>query len=252
MIHMKDIRLAPKLISAFTLVALLAVGVGATGLAGLNSLNGNVGHLANMSVPNLTYLLQTQSAVHEATEDTRGNVMTSSASLTRAYVAASRHARALAWQAWQHYLALPFYGQRDTGLAQATTPLLRQWMQLDARVEQKGLQNTAQSNAAGVALSEGTEREAAARLDTAIQPLIAINQQGVTAAVGQAGSTYTAARNLLLAMALAALLLAVLLGISSRAPSPDPSPRCSEPRRTQQTLGWCKSPTPSALWQTVT
>ncbi len=210
---LNNIRMTPKLIGSFILVALLAAMVGGAGLLGMNSIKAKMDWVTGNSVPSLNALHIVAADINGAIRFTRGDAMTSDPALSLSFEGQAQVMRQDAWQQWQGYQALPYNNGHEAAIAGQTQPMLQAWMTLDARVGSLSAQNTSASNTEASRISLGSERVAVASLLSGLDQLITINQQAVATGDAQAKSAYSSAVSEVLIVLVIAVLLAIGLGV---------------------------------------
>src|ERR1035437_4317245 len=111
MIWFRDLRMMPKLIGSFILLAFLAAAVGTAGLVGLNTLDSEVNSISTVNVPNITYLFRTRADVADSVRYTRAAVLATTASQSKAYADKAAVTREQAKTDWQTLRSLPSLGE---------------------------------------------------------------------------------------------------------------------------------------------
>ncbi|HXT35097.1 MAG TPA: methyl-accepting chemotaxis protein [Chloroflexota bacterium] len=210
---LNNIRMAPKLIGSFVLVALLAALTGGIGLIGLSTVHSHLTAITQNSVPAELQLRAADSAIHEAMRNSRGDVMTSDPAQGKLLAQAATTAEGEAEKQFHAYASSPFGNTHEASVASEVGSLLQQWSALDAAVVRDGDQNTAAASAAGARLSLGQEQAVADLLGQRFDTLVAINGADVASAEAQAQSAQSAATTELTATIIVAVLLAIGLGV---------------------------------------
>jgi len=208
----RNVRMTPKLIGSFVLVAILTAVVAGAGFLGLQAQDSQVAHISNVSVPNVVALLETQRDLANAVRYSRGEILASSSTEIAQFQAKAAAARALALQDWQVELASPFDNAQEQTLSSQMTPLFQQWAASETQVEQLASKNTTAADAQAHSLSAGAETQLATTLTTDLNTLFASYQSYLHSAVTDAHSAYTTANTELLIVLLAAIALALGLG----------------------------------------
>ena len=75
MMWLKNVRMAPKLIGSFVLVAALAGVVGGVGVIGMDSMQSRMDQISGVNTPNLVYLLQVKDGIDAEMRATRGEIL---------------------------------------------------------------------------------------------------------------------------------------------------------------------------------
>lgn len=122
----RNLRLTPKLIGSFVLVAILAAVVGGAGFAGLHSQNTQVDRLTSVSIPSLGHIQDVQADTLMADAYLQGGILTAAQSGVNLMIDSAGAAEAQAQKDWQAALDLPFDTAAAATLARQTTPLLQQ------------------------------------------------------------------------------------------------------------------------------
>ena len=208
----RNLRMTPKLIGSFVLVAILAAVVGGAGLLGMNSMNRQINSVTNVDVPSLNHLRQADADLNAAMRFTRGSAMSPSTSMSMTQSNSATTARTDALEEFQAYNALPTGSAQEASLAIKTQAELAAWAKLDAQVGTYAALNTKLSNAQAASISLGSERDAALALTTDLSQLEQINQQSVDTDAANAQTAYSTARTELIGIAALTALLAVGLG----------------------------------------
>src|SRR5258708_6314730 len=102
---LNNIRLAPKMIGSFVLVALLAGLVGAAGIKGINSLQQNVDSLTGDTVPSMLQIANVRDGVDFAFRFSRGVIMSTNPVQQRSFATKAQAGRNDALAQFQQYLA---------------------------------------------------------------------------------------------------------------------------------------------------
>ena len=210
-----NLRMAPKLLGSFILVAALSGVVGGAGLAGFAAVQGRLTYIVDDSLPGLVDLMQAQHNVGAAIRNTRGAILTNDPAQLRRFVATARRARATAWRDFRAYQAVP-YDRDDQGraaLAARVAALFRRWMPLDAQAQAFVLRNTFGDNQAATHISLGPEAQLEQQLNADLDALVARTNQAARDAAARAEAARGTAVDVLLAALGVAVLLAVALGI---------------------------------------
>ena len=209
-----NIRLMPKLIGSFVLVALLACLVGGVGVNGLGSLHDTVTTLTGDSVPSLTQAMTIREDIVQAMSATRAIGQTTNASQIAQFVAQAQAARQDALREFQGYFAgIQDHHSEEYRRAVQSKALLQQWAALDMRSALLGAQANSAANAQSDQLSVGPENAAVAPLSANIAWLVSTLQAEVHTRTTDSNNTYTMAVAQLLIILVLAVALAVLLGI---------------------------------------
>jgi methyl-accepting chemotaxis protein len=208
-----NVRMAPKLIGSFILVAVLAGVTGGIGLLGLTTVHSHLIDITQNSVPSELQLSAAVSAMNEAMRNSRADVMTNDPAQSKDLSQEATSTEGEAWDNFQTYASLPFGSAREATVASQVRSLLQQWRALDAQVVRYGDQTSAAALAAGTRLSLGAEQSLAARLTDGFDTLQQINAQSAHTAEVQAQDAQSAATRELIAVIVVAVLLALALGM---------------------------------------
>jgi CHASE3 domain sensor protein len=121
---LNNLRMTPKLLGSFIFVALLAMGVGVSGIVGVQAMNGRLVNITGNFVPSDLALLQTQSNVNAAIRYTRGLTLTRDPRLIQQYRASAEAARKAALDNYTIYANIPTMtadAVREARIGNATT-----------------------------------------------------------------------------------------------------------------------------------
>ena len=210
----RNLRISPKLIGSFILVAILAALVGGAGFMGLQAQNTQVNHLKNVSIPSVEHVQDVQADVLRVAAYSLAARTSSKQAEVNTFISFAVAAQNQAVKDWQAALDLPFDTSAEATLAGQTTPALQQWLAVETQAEQLTLQNTAASKAQAGALSTGPGRLATIKVDTSMDQMRALYQKAMQNAESSAADAYSTAKvELAIAMVLA-MLLAIGLGWS--------------------------------------
>ncbi len=208
----RDLRLMPKLLGSFVLVALLAAVVAGAGVVGLNGVKSKVDTLTTADVPSLNALRQASGDVNFAIRYTRGAMITNDAKLAATWAGEAGPMRTDALKQFAIYQSFPYGSAQEASLAADTKPVLDAWIALNAQTESYAAKVAPAARAKAIALSLGTERDAALKLEPMLDQLVAYTQQSVDQGGRDADTAYTTARNEQLAVLALVIVLALLLG----------------------------------------
>ena len=210
----RNLRITPKLIGSFILVAILATLVGGAGFIGLQAQNTQVNHLKNVSIPSVGHVQDVQADVLRVAAYSLAALTSSSQADVNTFTGFAIGAQNQAMKDWQAALALPFDSSAEATLAGQTTPALQQWMAEMAQAEQLTRLNTPASKGQAGAILTGSGRVATIKVDTNMDQMRTLYQQAMQHAESSAGDAYSTA-NVELAIVLAlVVLLAIGLGWS--------------------------------------
>ena len=138
----RNLRMTPKLIGSFVVMAILAAVVAGAGYFGLQAQNTQVTHIKTVSYPNVAAIQNTLLDSADAIRYSRGAILASTTAQSASLADKALAADALAAKDWQTTLALPFDNAQEQALSNQTTPLLQQWIALDTQVAQLAAKNT--------------------------------------------------------------------------------------------------------------
>ncbi len=208
----RNLRMTPKLIGSFVLMAVLAAVVAGAGYLGLQSQDNSLKTLTTISMPAVALLQGTQLDMSDAIRYSRGAVMSSSKAEIDSYAAKSAAALTRVQEDWKTNFEVPFDDAYELNLSNRTTPLLQQWTALDTQVVQLARQNTPASKAAATKISTGTEKTVANQVTANLGLLLASNQKYMGYAQHDASNAYSTATTELVIVLLLAVLCALALG----------------------------------------
>jgi methyl-accepting chemotaxis protein len=209
---LRNLRLMPKLMGSFVLVAFLAVVVAAAGLVGMNAMKSKIDTLTQNAVPTLNLLREASASANFAIRYSRGAIITFDPKLSATWADEAATARQEALTQYQAYQALPVGSAQEAAIATSAREALGTWMVLNAQTGNFARSIRVADKAKATALSLGAERDAVLRLDPLLNQLIAFNQQSVDQSGLAAAAAYTLARNELFGVLALAIVLALVLG----------------------------------------
>ena len=209
----KNLRLTPKLVGSFSLMAVLAAIVAGATYLGLSAQNAQVTHLKNVSFANVSVIQDAQSDMNAAIRYSRAAVLASTTTQITTYGDKAIAFGTQAQQDWQASLALPVDNAQEQALANQTTPLLPQGATLDARVVQLARQNTATAKAAATRISIGNEPTTANQITANLAQLRTMYEVAMRASESSAATAFSTAKAELAGVLALAILLALALGI---------------------------------------
>jgi len=208
----RNMRMTPRLVGSFVLVALLAGVVGLAGYVGLTSTRSNLVAITNSS-PRLVLLLKADSEVATTTADLRGSIMSPDPGKSAQLATAAEAARSAAAGLFQQYEATPSSGARDAVLTTQVHSLLQHWIALDQQTQKIVQSGDLTALVSGTALSVGAELDAASKLSTSLTDLVNLNQDLVTHSSAQGQTAADSAIAEVLLVACLAMVLAAVLGL---------------------------------------
>ena len=211
MSRFRNLRLMPKLIGSFALVALIAGVVGLSGFLGLHDTQTELIGLTH-ATPRLITLLKADSDINAAIALTRGSIMTFDMAQATSAAQAAQAARTDGWTRFQLYAALTPSSAADRTKTANVRTLFQYWVGLNAKTQQLSLSTDVTVSSVVTQLSLVTEAQAAAQLQTGLQDLVNLNQASVDAGARRGQSTVSRAINALTGVLTLALLLALGLG----------------------------------------
>ena len=198
----RNLRLSPKLIGSFVLMAFLAALVGGTGFLGMGAMKAQVNNLTSDYAPSINQLRLVQADLNAALL-AQANANAASKDPTQAI-------RADAAQHLQAVLAIPSSDPQEAADAAATRTLFDKWTSVDMQ-SVKSLVAVG-NNAAKKMTVLSVEVTATQQLSAQLDRWIAINQKKMDAGAAQVTSSYNTANHVELGITLLAVLLAVGLG----------------------------------------
>ncbi len=210
----RNLRISPKLIGSFVLVALLAVLVGGIGISNLGTLRGSFDAVSGDSVPSLVQALTIRSDIQQAMMDSRAVGQAHSAAQVAQFEAAAQAARQDAAAQFKVYSSgIGDNTSEEYHRAMQSQAWLQQWMALDQRAITLGASSSASANAQSDALSVGQENTLAESLFTNMSWLVQSLQSEVQNRSTDTSTTINNATTEMWTVMACALLLAIGLGI---------------------------------------
>jgi len=208
----RNLRMTPKLVGSFILIALLAGIVAGAGYLGLRSQNAEVTRITTTSEPKIAALLSTQRDMNASLRYTRGAILATSSALDSQRVDKAVAARAQMLQEWQSLQRLPADDAQQRTMATVVASMLRQWAAFEDQIGRLALAHSTAATSQAIALSDGPEYALNTTLTTDLNTLLAGYQRYLRNSVNNTSTAYSAASAGLLAALLVALFLAVGLG----------------------------------------
>ena len=208
----RNLRMTPKLIGSFVLMAVLAAVVAGAGYLGLQSLDTQFNTVKNVSVPNVTAIQNTQYDIAQAIRYSRGALLSGNATDSASYVDKSTAAQKQAAADWQTSLNLPIDGAREQNLSNQITPELSNWASLDAQVVSLASKNSAAANKQATTISTGSEKTAGNTVTADLATLQSMYVAAEHTAYNNASSAFSTASTELIIVLLLAVLAAIGLG----------------------------------------
>jgi len=211
----KNLPMTPKLIGSFVLVALFATLVCAVGTLGFTTLQSDTDAVTGDSVPGMVRVLTAKDDVSVATRFTRGILLSTNLPQRQFFARQAAVARQEAWNLFSDYFstAAPFPTAREEQAANQTNVALRHWMQLDSQVERLGLRNTRAADAAGRAISDGSEAPSVLLSTAGLKVLVQVYHDEIQRRVDTISSAHDTAVKEMLGVGLLALLFSIAVGI---------------------------------------
>jgi len=214
MTRVHDLRMAPKLLASFLLVAALAGLVGGTGLAALNTTHYWLTRISGDSVPSLVQLLRMREDITVALSASRGALLASDPGQSTRDMSQARAADTdLDAQFMGYYAGITHPGWPEAIRARRMRALLRPWIADEGRIALLLARHTPAATRAATRLVTGP----VARSAQEMQGLLSINVQDLTDEVASrtasAEAAQAAAVRLLLTVVGGAVALAVALGL---------------------------------------
>jgi len=210
MTRFPPVRLAPKLVAGFAMVALFAVFVGVAGLLGLHTTRGQLLTLTRDTIPGISALKDADGAVNAALRYSRGAILAPTG--THDYAVRAATARAVAWRSFQGYVTSSSPNPAARSLAVRVERDLRRWMALDATTVQLAVVN-APPHTAAARLSVGAEQQVARRVTADLGALAALEARDTAQETRINQATYDAIVAEVLGVGALAALLALILGL---------------------------------------
>ena len=213
MTRFHDLRMAPKLLASFLLVAALAGLVGGTGLAALGTTHYWLDRIATDSVPSLVQLMQMREDTSLAVRYTRGLILTTVPTDARRYDRLAAAARADARAQFALYAAgITHPHTPEAAHARQLRALLDTWLPLDARIAAVSARPGA-ARVSAAALSTGVESHEIRQITALLDDLVGTLRDEVTSRTATAEAAQRNAARLLLAVMGGAVALALALGL---------------------------------------
>jgi methyl-accepting chemotaxis protein len=209
MMWYRNLRMMPKLIGSFVLVAILAAMVGGAGLLGVSALGSSVNTITADTLPSITALIRTQRDMNESMNNTNETIVAPNNALAQQIRADAVTTRAETLKDYASYFALLTSGTAEFAAAQEANTLLGAWAALD---QQGAFLGASSQDAAAVRVIIGQERPLALRITTRLDSIESILQQEVTNRAAAANATRTSATAQIGAVLVLAVLLAIGLG----------------------------------------
>ncbi|HVC79407.1 MAG TPA: methyl-accepting chemotaxis protein [Chloroflexota bacterium] len=208
-----NLRMAPKLVGSFVLVAILAGIIGGVGLQGVRNLQDKIRWNTQVAAPGLVDLLQVQSNINFGIRATRGVILASTPAKIADVSGDAKNSWAATQQYLQQYIALPALNTHAAQVAARLQQNLQLWISRSQEVQRLGALNTPAGDAAATKLSLGPEADAIDLMTPDLAELLAANQQAVTTSGADAQSAgNTSSSEILIAM-IVAMLAAIGLGL---------------------------------------
>jgi len=214
MTRVRDLRMAPKLLASFLLVAALAGLVGGTGLAALNTTHYWLTRISGDSVPSLVQLLRMREDLTVALSASRGAILASDPGQSTRDVRQARAADTdLEAQFTGYYAGITHPQWPEAIRARRMRALLPPWSADEGRIARLLARHTPAATRAATRLVTGP----VARSAQEMQRLLSVNVQDLTDEVASrtaaAEAAQAAAVRLLLTVVGGAVALAVALGL---------------------------------------
>lgn len=208
----RNLRMTPKLVGSFILMAVLTTVVGGAGYLGLRTQNSSLNTLTTISVPAVALLQGTELDLADAIRYSRGAVLATNKADIASYATKAEAAVARVQADWKTNFEVPFDDDYELNLSNQTTPLLQQWVTLDTQVVALARQNTTAADLAATRLSTGAEKTVANQVTANLALLLASNQKYMGYAQTSAHNAYVTATDELLIVLVLAVLLAIGMG----------------------------------------
>jgi len=206
---LRNLRLMPKMMGSFVLVAILTAIVGAAGLQGVSTLGDRVHDITGDSLPSITAIIRTQRDLNESMLDTDMSIGAATSALARQYAAAAATARDDMRSDIDSYVNLISPTSPDAADGRQVQTILGQWASLDEQAA--GLAATGQIPAAEK-LIISQEQPRAARASGLLNTIEPTLEKEVASRTSSANSTRTTSSEEIFALLLAAVLLAIGFG----------------------------------------
>ncbi|HEY8286241.1 MAG TPA: methyl-accepting chemotaxis protein [Chloroflexota bacterium] len=208
-----NLRMAPKLVGSFVLVALLAGIIGGVGLQGVRNLQDKIRWNTQVAAPGLVDLLQVQSNINFGIRATRGVILASTPPKIADVSGDARASWAATQQYLQQYIALPALNPHAAQVAVRLRQNLQLWISRSQEVQRLGALNTPAGDAAATKLSLGPEADAIDLMTPDLAELLAANQLAVTTSGADAQSAGNTSSTEILIALIVAMLAAIGLGL---------------------------------------
>ena len=209
----RNMRMARKLIGSFVLVALLTGVVGGTGLFGLNAVQSKMDQVMGVQTPALVDLLNVKDGIDAEKSATRGMVLSTTVAKKTDLNGDATNARAQVKGALRAYLTLPFASAHEGAIAGRLQAALPMWQALSEQVGRLAIQNTPHADAQARVISFGAEADTVDGMKADLDQLLSIRQQVLSAGGASAKAANNAASAALIVVVLAAIALAIILGV---------------------------------------
>lgn len=207
-----DLRMAPKLMASFLLIATLTCLVGGIGLAALGTTHDRLARIVDGSVPGLVRVLKIREDTSLVVRYTGGMILATDLDGVRRYDRLASDARADIGLQLARYDATITPGEpREAGLARGLRTLLDRWLPLNARIARLAAWQDAAANVRAARLSVGPEAELVRLITGSADALAQLLQAQVTVRMASAEEARWVAVRQLCAAIIGAVLLALAL-----------------------------------------
>ncbi len=210
---LNNVRMAPKLIGSFVLVAALAGVVGGVGVLGMDGMQSRSNWITGNSVPSLVHLLNAKFGLAQSVRYTRGALIATKRAQVVSYAAKAQSFRTGALREFRIYQALPYNSAQERTMASRVSGQFTRWMPVNAHIQQLALEHTPASRKAGILLSTNGEKLVVEPLATSIDALVTLNMQAIQRETTASRADQAMAVNELAGATALVMLLALALGL---------------------------------------
>ncbi len=207
-----DLRMAPKLLLSFLLIATLTALVGAIGLAALATTHDRLVRIVDDSVPNLVRVLKIREDTNLVVRYTGGMILATDPDEVWRYDRLARDTRADIGLRFARYNATIGADEpREARMARDLRALLDRWLPLNARIARLAAWQDTAANRQAARLSVGPESALVYRITGVSDALAHLLQGEATARMASAEEAQRAAVRQLCAAIIGVVLLALAL-----------------------------------------
>ncbi len=210
---LENLRLTPKLLGSFVVMALLTVSVGAAGFLGITSVNNQTQSIRDSAAPALIDLLSIHDNINWEMRATRGEILASTPAKIADVSGDAEAARANIRSYLSKYKTLAIGSAADAAALARMDKNLTAFLTRSEDVQRIAAANTPAGDAAATTLTLGPQADAIDAIDPDMQSLLASAQQALDSAGAGANSTYHLSLLLLVLAILASVILSVGAGL---------------------------------------